>query len=316
MQPQEIAAQTRAIVDEIEKVIVGKREVVELALAGLLARGHVLVEDIPGVGKTMLARSLARSLGCSFKRIQFTPDLLPADITGAAIYNQKLAEFQFKPGPIFGHVILADEINRATPKAQASLLECMEEGQITVDGATHPLPQPFFVIATENPIEYHGTYPLPEAQLDRFLLRLQIGYPAPAEEVTILDRQVHEHPIHQVKPVVSADEVVRLQRAVQDIYLEESLKNYIVHLVEATRKHPSILLGASPRGSLGLMRLSQTVAALAGRDHVLPDDIKRLAPVVLAHRLILRPEAKVRGHGPVEVIREVLDRVPVPTEWP
>jgi MoxR-like ATPase len=314
MDQQEIASKAARVVDEIEKVIIGKRDAVEGALVGLLCAGHVLVEDIPGVGKTMLARALARALGCTFRRIQFTPDLLPADVTGTSIYNQKLGEFQFKPGPVFGNIILADEINRATPKAQASLLECMEEGQITVDGITHRLPQPFFIIATENPIEYHGTYPLPEGQLDRFLLRLELGYPSHEQEVAVMERQIKQHPIETVGPVLSTEEVVELQGAIRDVYLEKSLKNYIVQVVEATRHHAGILLGASPRGSLGLMRASQATAAMAGRDYVLPDDIKRLAPAILSHRLILRPETKVRGIRPGGLIREILEETPVPTE--
>jgi len=316
MDLRKFAGQTRRVVMEVEKVIVGKRATVELAFIGLLCGGHVLVEDIPGVGKTMLARSLARALGCRFSRIQFTPDLLPADITGGSIFNQKTAEFEFRPGPIFGNIILADEINRATPKAQASLLECMEEGQVTVDGVSYPLPRPFFVIATENPIEYHGTYPLPEAQLDRFLLRLEVGYPRRDEEIVILNRQIREHPLYKVEPVLSAEEVVALQREIREVYLDDSLKDYIVRLVEATRSHDDLLLGASPRGSLGLMRTAQAQAAMAGRDYVLPDDIKRLAVPVLAHRLILKPEAGVRGRRAAEVIGEILERVEVPTDLP
>lgn len=314
MDQQEIASKATRVINEIEKVIVGKRKAVEGALIGLLCAGHVLVEDIPGVGKTMLARALARALGCTFRRIQFTPDMLPADITGTSIYNQKLSEFQFKPGPVFGNIILADEINRATPKAQASLLECMEERQITVDGITHPLPRPFFIIATENPIEYHGTYPLPEGQLDRFLLRVQLGYPSHAEEVEVMERQIKQHPIEFVQPVLSAEEVVALQAAIRDIHVERSLKDYIVQIVEATRRHPGILLGASPRGSLGLMRAAQAMAALAGRHFILPDDVKRLAPAVLSHRFILKPETKVRGIQPVDLIQEILEATPVPTE--
>jgi MoxR-like ATPase len=304
----------RRLHDSIETVFIGKQEAVEMVVVALLASGHLLIEDVPGVGKTVLAQALAKSVDCHFQRIQFTPDLLPSDIVGVSIYENKAGDFTFKPGPIFGNVILADEINRATPKAQASLLECMEEGQITVDGITHRLPQPFFIIATENPIEYHGTYPLPEGQLDRFLLRLELGYPSHEQEVAVMERQIKQHPIETVGPVLSTEEVVELQGAIRDVYLEKSLKNYIVQVVEATRHHAGILLGASPRGSLGLMRAAQATAAMAGRDYVLPDDIKRLAPAILSHRLILRPETKVRGIRPADLIREILEETPVPTE--
>jgi MoxR-like ATPase len=300
------------IVEAIETVIVGKRPAVELAIIGLLCNGHILIEDIPGVGKTMLAKALAAALGAKYRRIQFTPDLLPADITGTSIFNQKTGEFSFRPGPIFTNVLLADEINRATPKTQSSLLECMEEFQVTVDGATRQLQHPFFVIATENPIEYRGTYPLPEAQLDRFLMRVSIGYPQPSEEIVVLDRQVKKHPIHSVESVVDHDEMLRMQEHVKDVHIDSSLKQYLVDVVTATRDHPMLTLGASPRASLGLMRTSQARAALDGRDFVLPDDIKGLAASVLCHRLILKPEARVSQTGADEIVAEILGQLPVP----
>jgi len=302
----------QAITEQIETVIVGKREAVELVVVGLLCNGHVLIEDIPGVGKTMLARALAAALGARYRRIQFTPDLLPADITGTSIFNQKTGEFAFRQGPIFANVLLADEINRATPKTQSSLLEGMEEFQVTVDGATHELERPFFVIATENPIEYRGTYPLPEAQLDRFLMRISLGYPSPEDEVEVLERQVKRHPIHSVRPVVPKEEVLRMQESIRDVHIEPSLKQYMVDIVAATREHPLLALGASPRASLGLMRTGQTRAALRGRDYVLPDDVKALATPVLGHRLILKPEARVREGDMASLVNGILDEVPVP----
>jgi MoxR-like ATPase len=306
------AERAKAIIDAVETVIVGKHEAVELAVVGLLCNGHILIEDIPGVGKTMLARSLAAALGAQYRRIQFTPDLLPADITGTSIFNQKTGEFAFRPGPIFTNILLADEINRATPKTQSSLLEGMEEFQVTVDGATHELGRPFFVIATENPIEYRGTYPLPEAQLDRFLMRISLGYPTPEQEVVVLERQVKRHPIHSVKPVVGKEEVLQMQENVREVHIDPSLKQYMVEIVAATRDHPLLALGASPRASLGLMRTGQARAALVGRDFVLPDDVKALAAPVLCHRLILRPEARLRQSELVSLVQEILDRVPVP----
>ena len=307
------AERAQAVINEIETVIVGKRDAVELVVIGLLCNGHLLIEDIPGVGKTMLARALASALGAKYRRIQFTPDLLPADITGTSIFNQKTGEFAFRQGPIFTNVLLADEINRATPKTQSSLLEGMEEFQVTVDGATHGLQRPFFVIATENPIEYRGTYPLPEAQLDRFLMRISLGYPTASEEVEILDRQAKEHPINSVSAVVGRDEVLQMQQHIHDVHIDSSLKEYMVEIVAATRDHSLLALGASPRASLGLMRTGQARAALQGRDYVLPDDIKVLAASVLGHRLILKPEARVRDGTVSDLIAEILDRVPVPT---
>ena len=306
------AERARAIIEAIETVIVGKHEAVHLVVIGLLCNGHVLIEDIPGVGKTMLARSLAAALGAQYRRIQFTPDLLPADITGTSIFNQKTSEFSFRPGPIFTNILLADEINRATPKTQSSLLEGMEEFQVTVDGATRQLDRPFFVIATENPIEYRGTYPLPEAQLDRFLMRISLGYPSPEDEVIVLERQVKQHPIYSVNPVVGKDEVLQMQANVRDVHIDDSLKQYMVEIVAATRNHALLALGASPRASLGLMRTGQARAALLGRDFVLPDDIKALAAPVLCHRLILKPEARLRQSDLVSLVHEILEQVPVP----
>lgn len=296
----------------IETVIVGKRPVVEMTAIGFLCGGHLLIEDIPGVGKTMLARSLARSVDLDFKRIQFTPDLLPSDITGVSVYNQGEHTFQFRPGPVFANVVLADEINRATPKSQAALLEAMEEFQVTVDGVPHPLPRPFFVIATENPIEYEGTYSLPEAQLDRFLMRLNIGYPSPADEVMILDRQMVRHPIETISPVVSAGEILELQTIVRYVHVDPSLKGYMVELSNASRRHEAVSLGASPRGSIALMRCSQGLAALRQRRHVVPDDVKHVAEAVLGHRLILKPQRRLQGVTAAQVVAELLDTVPVP----
>jgi len=310
------AQRAQTLIREVETVIVGKRHPVELATIALMCSGHVLIEDIPGVGKTMLAKALARSLGATYHRVQFTPDLLPADITGTSVFNQKTAEFSFRPGPVFTNVLLADEINRATPKTQSSLLECMEEFQVTVDGSTHELERPFFVIATENPIEYRGTYPLPEAQLDRFLLRIRMGYPQPEEEIEVLDRQVKRHPIYSVEPVVTREEVLRMQEQVKEVHLDPSVKEYLVALVTATRQHPMLSLGASPRASLGLMRTGQARAAVCGRDFVLPDDVKAMAPAVLCHRLLLKPEARVRQTEPEQIVSELLDRVPVPAVAP
>ena len=286
---------------------------VELALTAFLAGGHVLIEDIPGVGKTTLAKTLARVLGLVFKRVQFTPDLLPADITGTTIFNQKTAQFEFREGPVFANIVLADEINRATPKTQSSLLECMEEQQVTTDGITYILPRPFFVIATENYIESHGTYPLPEAQLDRFLLRLSLGYPYAAEESRILEQQTRPRSSLPLEPITTHEEILRLQAEARAVFVAPALRDYIVSLVSATRTHPMTALGASPRGSLGLLHASQAYAAVSGRTYVQPDDIKRLAVPVLAHRLILRPETRVKHITGPTLIEEILTRVPVPT---
>ena len=303
----------RRVADGIETVIVGKRPAVEMALTAFLAGGHVLIEDIPGVGKTTLAKALARALGLVFKRVQFTPDLLPADITGTTIFNQKTAQFEFREGPVFANIVLADEINRATPKTQSSLLECMEEQQVTTDGITYILPHPFFVVATENDIESHGTYPLPEAQLDRFLLRLSLGYPDAAEESRILDQQTRLRPLDMLEPITSREEILRLQAETRAVFVAPALRDYIVAIVGATRSHPLTALGASPRGSLGLLHASQAYAAVSGRTYVQPDDIKRLAVPVLAHRLILRPETRVKNVTGPSLIEEILGRVPVPT---
>jgi len=304
------------IIENIEKVMVGKREAVELAVIGLISQGHLLIEDAPGVGKTMLARSLAKSINCSFKRIQFTPDMLPGDITGFSVYNQKIGDFEFRPGPIIAEVVLADEINRATPKVQSALLEAMEERQITVDGVTHKMPSPFHVLATQNPIEYEGTFPLPEAQLDRFLLRINIGYPSPSEEVNIMERQQYIHPIEQIGHVVDSADILVIQETVKQIYLDDLVKQYIVALVDATRHHPSIYLGSSPRGSLALSRTAQARALLKGRDYVLPDDVKALAEPALAHRSLLSSTAQSQGGGSRASIAEILETVPVPGAVP
>ncbi|MGE5571646.1 MAG: AAA family ATPase [Bacteroidota bacterium] len=305
-----------AVMDSVEKVIVGKRDVVRLLLAALLADGHVLVEDVPGVGKTMMARAMAASLGCSFRRIQFTPDLLPQDVTGMSVFNQKTSEFEYRPGPIMANILLADEINRATPRTQSSLLEAMEERQVTVDGVTYRLKRPFLVVATQNPVEYEGTFPLPEAQLDRFMLRIRIGYPEAADEMDMLSRITHGHPIERVEPILDTSQVARLQEAARDVYVEDSLRGYIVRVVASTRTHPDVMLGASPRGSIALLKSAQALAALDGRDFVTPDDIKTLATFALTHRLVLKPESRLRGTAPEEVVEDIVRSVPVPVEGP
>ncbi|GIV90809.1 MAG: ATPase [Chloroflexus sp.] len=306
---QQLAAR---IVTNVEQVIIGKRQIVELVLVALLCRGHVLIEDVPGTGKTMLAKSIARSIGSSFKRIQCTPDLLPSDVTGVSIFNQQTREFEFRPGPIMAQIVLADEINRATPKTQSALLEAMEERQITVDGVTYPLPQPFVVLATQNPIEYEGTFPLPEAQLDRFLLRVHLGYADRLDEIAILKRQREGHPLETLSKVVEIDELLALQAAIKQVHVDDLIVEYIVALTTATRNHPDVYLGASTRGALALYRAAQAWAALNGRDYVTPDDIKTLAMPVLAHRLIVSPAARVRNVTAQAVIEEVLTSVPVP----
>lgn len=300
------------MLDSLEKVIVGKRQSVELVVIGLLCQGHVLIEDVPGVGKTMIARSLARSMDCVFNRIQFTPDMLPSDVTGVSIYNQQSNQFEFRPGPIVGQIILADEINRATPKTQAALLEAMEERQVTVDGVTHLLPKPFMVLATQNPIEYEGTFPLPEAQLDRFLLRLRLGYPSLNDEIRIMDGQQLQHPIESLSAVVTAEETLQAIEDVKRMYISPAVKRYIVELATRTRQSQDVYLGASPRGSLALARAGQARAALQGRDHVLPDDIKALAVAVLAHRIIVSPAARLRDLSSDRIMQEIVLSTPVP----
>lgn len=299
------------IIDNVEQVIVGKHEAIELLLIALLCEGHVLIEDVPGVGKTMLARAIATSLGGDFRRLQCTPDLLPNDVTGVSVFNQQSGQFDFRPGPIFVNIMLVDEINRATPRTQSALLEAMQEQQVTVDGITRLLPRPFLVLATQNPIEYEGTFPLPEAQLDRFLMRLSVGYPSNTDEKQILVNLRREHPITQIKPVVDGRQLLDYQRQVWDIHVDETLQDYIVRLVTATRNHTDLVLGASPRASLALYKTSQALAALRGRDHALPDDIQYLVPVTLSHRLILKPEAELRGRTGRAVLDEVLKTVPL-----
>ena len=299
------------VVANVERVIVGKHHEVRLALVALMCRGHLLIEDVPGTGKTVLAKALARSLDCTFRRIQFTPDLLPSDVTGLSIYNQKTQEFEFRPGPIMAQVVLADEINRATPKTQSSLLECMEEHQATIDGTTYPMPDPFLVIATQNPIEYEGTFALPEAQLDRFMLRLRLGYPQPIEEIVILDEQKRTHPLDELAKVCSNNELREMQAAVREVYVDSSVSEYIVRLVNGTRNHADVYLGASPRGSIALYRASQAYAGLLGRDYVIPEDVKALAEPCLAHRLIIKTSATIHDVLPAQIVRELLDTLPV-----
>ncbi len=300
------------LVNNVEKVIVGKREAVELAAISLLCRGHLLIEDVPGTGKTVLAKAIAKSIGCAFRRIQFTPDMLPSDVTGVSLFNQKTREFEFREGPIFAQIVLADEINRATPKTQAALLEAMEERQVTVDGVTRSLASPFLVLATQNPIEYEGTFPLPEAQLDRFMLRVHLGYPDGQQEMTIMDSQQYRHPLEEIGQVVEVQELMEAQEAVKAVYVDEKIKTYIIELVSATRKHADVYLGASPRGSLVLYRTAQARAAMSLRDYVLPDDIKYLAPSCLAHRMIVSPSARIKDITADAVINDILKSIPVP----
>lgn len=295
------------VIDNIEKVIIGKRDAIEMVMVALLCEGHVLLEDVPGSGKTMLARSIAISLGIDFKRVQCTPDLLPNDVTGVSIFNQKAGEFEFLPGPVFVNILLADEINRATPRTQSALLEAMQEQQVTVDGVTRGLPRPFLVLATQNPIEYEGTFPLPEAQLDRFLIRLSLGYPSPADERQILINLRREHPITRLEKVVDGMKLLEMQNIIWDVHVDDTLQEYIVALVDATRAHPDLALGVSPRGSLALFKAAQALAAIRGRDHVRPDEVKYLVPVTLAHRLIVNPEAELRGRTANNILNEVLE---------
>ena len=302
------------VVENVEKVIIGKRDVVILSIVALLAKGHVLLEDVPGVGKTMLVRALAKSINARFKRIQFTPDLLPSDVIGVSVYNQKEMQFEYKPGPIMGNIVLADEINRTSPKTQSALLEAMEEGNVTVDGVTRPLPRPFFVMATQNPIEYEGTYPLPEAQLDRFMFKLKMGYPSLAEEIEMLNRSEKVPPIEEIQPVITMDELLHLQKQVADVYVDENVKRYIVEIVQQSRENASIYLGVSPRGSVALMKAAQAYAFVHGRGFVIPDDVQFLAPYVLSHRIIMKSEAKFDGLTAEEMVAQIMKRTPVPIQ--
>lgn len=307
-----VDAFAKKLIENIEQVIVGKRATVELAVIGLLCNGHLLIEDVPGVGKTMLGRCIAKSLGIEFSRIQFTPDMLPSDVTGVSIYDQGKKVFVFKPGPIMAQIVLADEINRATPKTQAALLEAMEEQQVTVDGITHSLSRPFMVVATQNPIEYEGTFPLPEAQLDRFLMRIELGYPDIEAEVRVLSEQQYRHPLETISQIASVDEIIAVQEEVKGVYVAPALKRYMVTLANQTRNHPEVYLGASPRGSIAIYRTSQAKAAISGRDYVLPDDVKELVVPTFSHRLILNPAARLRNLSSEQIILEIISKVPVP----
>jgi MoxR-like ATPase len=309
----QVTPTAKKIIANIEKVVIGKRQEIVLALVAYLSEGHILLEDVPGVAKTVLARALAASVGCTFKRVQCTPDLLPNDITGASIFNPKTTEFEFRPGPLFAQIVLADEINRATPRTQAALLEAMAERRVTSDGTTYRLEPPFLVIATQNPIDHEGTFPLPEAQLDRFLIRLSLGYPSAEEEGKLLDMLRQEHPIESLGAVVSAADVLAAQQAVRDVFVDPKIRDYIVEIVRATREHDDIALGGSPRASIALCRAAQALAAIRGHDFVLPDDVKRLAPAILGHRLIVRPESRLRKVRSVDVVQEVLAETSVPT---
>ncbi len=309
----DVTATAKRITHNVEQVIVGKRPQIVMALVAWFSEGHILLEDVPGVAKTMLARALARSVGCKFKRVQCTPDLLPTDVTGASIFNQKVTEFEFRPGPIFANIVLADEINRTTPRTQASLLEAMAEARVTVDGETYELDRPFLVIATQNPVDHEGTFPLPEAQLDRFLLRFQLGYPSFDDELKMLDIIRAEHPVNKIKAVASAADLVACQEAVRNIHVDPKVREYIMRIVHATRQHEDVALGGSPRASIALFRTAQSLAAIRGSDFVKPDDVKRMAPSVLGHRLILKPESRLRRITAASVVEDILDETPVPT---
>jgi MoxR-like ATPase len=312
---QDLATAVQRVINNVEKVIVGKAESVAFSLIAVICNGHVLIEDVPGVGKTVLTKAIAKSIGCSFKRIQFTPDLLPSDVTGVSIYNQKTGNFEFRPGPIMAQIVLADEVNRATPKTQSALLEAMEEAQVTIDGVTYQLPDPFMVMATQNPIEYEGTFPLPEAQLDRFMMNITLGYPRMQDEMNILDTHQFHHPLDDIEQIMRAEELVQIQNQVRAVHVDPSIREYIVSLTGATRSHNNIYLGSSPRGSLALFRASQALAAIRGRGYVIPDDIKLLAKTTLAHRIIVTPAARVRGITSTAILDEILQTVPVPGAW-
>ena len=315
-QARQPAAPVKEVSERIAKsvgqVILGKSSEIRLSILGMLCRGHILLEDIPGVGKTMMAKSLARAVGCAFNRIQFTPDMLPSDITGVSIFNPKTREFEFRPGPIMAQIVLADEINRATPKTQSALLEAMEEGQMTVDGVTYRLSNPFLIMATQNPIEYEGTFPLPEAQLDRFLIRIQMGYPQPQDELNILASQQYQHPIQNLQQVVALKELLAVQQLIKDVYVAKEVQQYIVNLITASRRHGDVYLGSSPRGSLALFRTAQARAAMSGRDFVIPDDVKALAEVTLAHRIIVGPAARLKNITSRAIVQDILQSTPVP----
>ncbi|MDM5356821.1 MoxR family ATPase [Peribacillus sp. ACCC06369] len=311
---KQINQKLEMILGNIEKVIIGKRDIAELSIVALLSGGHVLLEDVPGVGKTVMVRALAKSIGASFKRIQFTPDLLPSDVTGVSIFNPKEQEFIFRPGPIMGHIILADEINRTSPKTQSALLEAMEEASVTIDGVTRGLEKPFFVMATQNPIEYEGTYPLPEAQLDRFLLKMKMGYPSVEDEMEVLHRAQHMAPLEELESVITIDELIALQAEVKAVIVDDIIKRYIVELAIRTRTHEGVYLGVSPRGSIALMKAAQAYALIQGRDYVLPDDIQYLVPFVFSHRLILKPEANYDGFDAGMVIHEIVATTQVPVK--
>jgi MoxR-like ATPase len=312
---QDLATAVQRVVANVERVIVGKADSVAFSLIAVICHGHILIEDVPGVGKTVLTKAIARSIGCTFKRIQFTPDLLPSDVSGVSIYNQKTGNFEFRPGPVMAQIVLADEINRATPKTQSALLEAMEEGQVTVDGISHRLPEPFMVMATQNPIEYEGTFPLPEAQLDRFMMNISLGYPKVGDEINILDSHQHHHPLEDLAQIMTAEELVHIQQQIRNIHVDPSIREYIVAISNATRNHQNIYLGVSPRGSLALFRASQALAAMRGRGYVIPDDIKLLAKPTLGHRIIVTPAARVRAITSTNILDEILQSVPVPNAW-